>query len=54
LLRQSLAQAGLAALLEERLALAAVHVLTDADARDAAADDAADAWDGVRVWWYAV
>lgn len=48
LLRQSLAQAGLAALLEDRLRLAAVHVLPPDDA------DADQPWRGARVWWYAV
>jgi hypothetical protein len=48
LLRQSLAQAGLAAVLEDRLRLAAVHVQAPPDA------DGADPWQGARVAWYVV
>lgn len=48
LLRQALAQAGLAALLEERVQIAAVHALP---CDEAAADDP---WSGARVWWYAL
>jgi hypothetical protein len=48
LLRQSLAQAGLAAVLEDRLRLAAVHVQSPPDA------EGVDLWRGARVAWYAV
>jgi hypothetical protein len=48
LLRQSLAQAGLAAVLEDRLRLAAVHVQSPPDA------GGVDPWQGARVAWYAM
>jgi hypothetical protein len=54
LVRQALAHAGLAALLEDELRLAAVHVLPRADGAAAADADAIDPWAGARVWWYAV
>lgn len=47
-LRQALALSGLAPLVDERLRLAAVHVLPPEDA------DGADPWAGARLWWYAV
>jgi hypothetical protein len=55
--RQALASAGLAPLLEDRTQLAAVHVALPS-AEGAAADDAASGsqavWTGARVWWYPV
>jgi hypothetical protein len=54
LVRQSLAHAGLAALLEDELRLAAVHVLPRADDAANVDADAIDPWAGARVWWYAV
>jgi hypothetical protein len=48
LLRHSLAQAGLAAVLEDRLRLAAVHVQAAPEA------EGADPWQGTRVTWYTV
>ena len=48
LLRQSLAQAGLAGVLEDRLRLAAVHVQAPAET------EGADPWQGTRVAWYTV
>jgi hypothetical protein len=49
LVRQALAAAGLAPLLQTLPPLAAVHVLCD---EDGAAADTADAWSGARAWWY--
>lgn len=54
LVRQSLAHAGLAALLEDELRLAALHVLSRANDAATAQADTIDPWAGARVWWYAV
>lgn len=51
--RQALAAAGLAALLESGPRLAALHVLLSNDAdTPVAGDEPADPWASARVWWY--
>lgn len=49
-LREALVCAGLAALSERLPPLAAVHVLVE----DAAAEAAGDPWNGACAWWYAI
>jgi hypothetical protein len=51
--RQALAAAGLAALLESGPRLAALHVLLSGDDdTPAASDEPADPWAHAQVWWY--
>jgi hypothetical protein len=54
--RQALAAAGLAALLQPLPPLAVVHVLVTprAGTDDASADEAEDPWAQARAWWYLV
>jgi hypothetical protein len=55
--RQALASAGLAPVLEDRTRLAAVHVAlpsVENAAGDDAASDGEGPWTGARVWWYPV
>lgn len=50
-LRDALAAAGLAALVEAMPRLAVLHASVEADAPGDAGDDA-DPWTGARAWWY--
>lgn len=54
LVRQSLAAAGLAALLQPLPPLAVVHVLVAPHADAASGDDGTDPWAQARAWWYLV